>query len=393
MNQSVTERAEVTSTRLYRSTPRYIQSPGLIDGAAEPVSQLKVRRCALLCSQRSQNNEARRLLTSLETAGIEVVVTTFGGECSLAEIEARCTELRAQPQAVDALIALGGGKTLDAGKSIADRLEVPVVIFPTLASNDAPCSAVSVIYSASGVTESYEVFAQNPSLVLVDSEIIAQAPPRFLVAGMGDAMSTWYEARACEHNPQALTPYGVRPTLAGIALSQVCAETLYQHGEAATEAVRDRCLSPALEHVIEANTLLSGLGFECAGLAAAHAVAQALTVLEEVDHNYLHGEMVALGVLVQLMLEQDHDEAQRAARFFARVGLPVNSAQLGFSHTDQAAMAAVISATLVFPFIGNMATTVTADNLTAAFAAVEALGAEVLQELGDQPYRRLHPNT
>ncbi|TCK09086.1 glycerol dehydrogenase [Marinobacterium mangrovicola] len=381
--------SEQQTAQVFRTTPRYVQAPGLIERSADYLAPLKVKRCAVLCTPRSQKGEGARLLAALDKAGIDASVTTFGGECSFQEIEARTAELREQGQ-LDALIALGGGKTLDAGKCIAERLEVPVVIMPTLASNDAPCSALSVIYTPEGATETYEVFAQNPALVMVDTAIVAQAPVRFLVAGMGDAMSTWYEARACHTNPAGMSPYGDRPTLAGVALSQTCADILYAHGVDALEAVKAGQLNAAVEHVVEANTLLSGAGFECTGVAGAHALAQALTLLPEVDHNYLHGEMVAIGTLTQLMLEQDRAEAQRCARLFAQVGLPINFAQLRMSLSDEAAVNTLIEATLAFPFIANMAVEVTADSLRQAFAEVERQGNALIAEMGDQPYGDLH---
>lgn len=383
------QQTSAVTPRLFRTTPRYIQAAGLIDNAAEPLAALKVKRCAILCTPRSQRGEARRLIASLENAGIEAYVTTFGGECSFAEIEARAAELREQAP-IDALIALGGGKPLDAGKSIAHRLGVPVVIMPTLASNDAPCSAISVIYTPEGATETFELFDQNPALVMVDTEIVAKAPPRYLVAGMGDAMATWYEARACHRNPAGVSPYGGRPTLAGVALSETCANILYEHGVAALEAVRDQQVTEAVESVVEANTLLSGVGFECTGVAGAHALAQALTLLPEVDHNYLHGEMVAIGILTQLMLEGDRDEAERCAHFFARVGLPVTFDQLGLSLDDEGSVATVMAATQAFPFIGNMQEEVSDTTLRQAFAEVNLTGAALLAEMGDAPYQSLH---
>lgn len=375
--------------RAFRTTPRYIQAAGLIDNAAEPLAQMQIKRCAILCTPRSQRGEAKRLISSLDRAGIQAYVTTFGGECSFEEIDARVAELNEQG-GFDALIALGGGKPLDAGKSISSRLEVPVVIMPTLASNDAPCSAISVIYTPEGATETFEVMKDNPALVMVDTEIAAKAPPRYLVAGMADAMATWYEARACQKNPMGVSPYGTRPTLAGMALSESCADILYAQGTAALAAVKDQQVNEAVEDIVEANTLLSGAGFECTGVAGAHALAQALTLLPHVDHNYLHGEMVAIGILTQLMLENDQAEAERCARFFAEVGLPVSFAQIGFSLGDEASVATAIEGTLGFPFIANMQVEVSDASLRKAFAEVEQLGSTLMSELGDQPYRDLH---
>ena len=129
--------------------------------------------------------------------------------------------------------------------------------------------------------------------------------------GIGDAMATWFEARVCLENPKAVTTTGARPTLASAAMGETCANTLFADGVAAATAVRENRVDDALESVVEANTLLSGVGFESGGLAGAHAVAQAYTELTDVHANYLHGEMVAMGTLVQLMLESRLNEAQQ----------------------------------------------------------------------------------
>lgn len=375
--------------RIFGSPGRYVQAAGLIDHAAEHIGKLKAKRVAILCTARSQRHEARRLVDNLHAASIGTVIATFGGECSRQEIEQQTAWLKTQ-EPVGALIALGGGKTLDAGKSIAHRLGVPVVVMPTLASNDAPCTALSVLYTPEGATESFEVFDQSPALVLVDTEIIAQAPARFLVAGIGDAMSTWYEARACQQNPAGVSFFGVRPTLAGAALAEMCARTLFKYGVEAVAAVEARSVNVALEHIVDANTLLSGLGAESGGVAGAHAVAQALTLLEAVDHNYLHGEMVAFGVLAQLMLESDDDEADKVARLFAQVGLPVTLGQLGLAGDDVGAIDTVVGATMAFPFIGNMPFAVTADAVRQAMLDADRLGERIIAELSDRAYRRLH---
>src|SRR5262249_43810813 len=132
---------------------------------------------------------------SLEEVGLKHAVHRFGGECSLAEIErAKGTagELKART-----IVGAGGGKVLDTARAVAADLGLPVVNCPTVASSDAPCSALSVIYTEEGVFQEYRFYRKNPDLVLVDTAVIAQAPPRLLVAGMGDALATWFEARTC----------------------------------------------------------------------------------------------------------------------------------------------------------------------------------------------------
>ncbi len=389
-DQQKTETNPGLTTRIFGCPGRYIQGPGLINSAPEYIQKLKVQAVALLCSARSQRNEGGRLITSLQNAGIETIVATFGGECSMREIEKQVDFIRSQDAGVGALIALGGGKPIDTGKSIAYRLGVPIVVMPTLASNDSPCAALSVIYTPEGETESFEVFERNPDLVMVDTDIIAAAPVRTLVAGMGDAMATWYEARACRQNPQAITTFGVRPPLAATALAELCANILFDHGVAAITATESGSPNDAFEHVVEANTLLSGIGFESGGLAASHAVAQAFTLLHEVDQNYMHGEMVAFGVLTQLFLESDHEEAGRVAEFFARVGLPVCLRQLGLSADDNDAIGVVVEGTMGFPFIGNLASPVTEVTVRQALLGADQLGRQTCDALGEQAYKKLH---
>ena len=94
----------------------------------------------------------------------------------------------------DVVVGIGGGKIHDSAKAAAYYQGAPVVIIPTIASTDAPCSALSVIYSETGVFERYLFLNSNPDLVLVDTEILLKAPVRQFVSGMGDALSTYVGA-------------------------------------------------------------------------------------------------------------------------------------------------------------------------------------------------------
>src|SRR5262249_34942931 len=133
--------------------------------------------------------------TTFGEAGIAHAVHPFGGECSLAEIE-RVTSAARQHRA-QVILGAGGGKGLDTARAAAADLDVPGGACPTVASSDAPCSALSVLYTEEGVFHQYRFYRKNPELVLVDTQVIAQGPPRLLVAGMGDALATWFEARTC----------------------------------------------------------------------------------------------------------------------------------------------------------------------------------------------------
>ncbi len=373
--------------RVMVAPPKYIQGPGAIDQAARYLSVLRLRRVGILASARGQAAEAGRVIAALQSEQVTCVPVVFAGECSLEAINAATEQL--QDEQVDGVIAVGGGKCVDAGKCVAYRLDVPVVIVPTLASNDAPCSAVSVLYTPSGVASGAEFFPQHPAMVIVDTEVVARAAERFLVAGMGDAMATWYEAKVCLDNPLARNVLGGRPTLAACALGEMCATTLYADGEAAASAVRGNQVDDRLERIVEANTLLSGIGFESGGLAAAHGLAQGYTTLESVEQNFLHGEMVAMGVVTQLMMQHNPDEAWRVAEFFARVGLPIHLHQLGLDAKSSAEINSVVEGALAFAPIHNLPFEVTAERVRQGILQADFLGREVAQKLGDMAYQRV----
>ena len=261
-----------------------------------------------------------------------IPVDVFRGECCENELS-RLSSLVSTVHA-DVLVGVGGGKTIDTAKIAADRAGIPVIVVPTIASTDAPTSGCAVLYSCDGVFDSVCYQKANPAVVLVDTGIIAAAPTRFLVAGMGDALSTWFEARSCERTQSANECGGVS-TAAGLAIARLCYETLLEHGAAAKLACERHIVTPALERIVEANILLSGIGFESAGLAAAHSIHNGLTALAE-THSFYHGEKVAFGVLAGLQLAgASPDEIATVFSFCEQIGLPTTLADIGLGNADR----------------------------------------------------------
>lgn len=248
----------------------------------------------------------------------------FQGECTEEEIN----RLTNESENSDAIIALGGGKTLDTAKASAHYRKVPVVIFPTIASSDAPCSALSAIYNEDGTFKKYLFYPKNPDCVIVDTQVIANAPVRLFVAGMGDSLATYFEARATlKSNSETMA--GGLSTLAAQNIAKLCYETLLEDGFKAKMAVANNTVTKSVENIIETNTYLSGIGFESGGLAAAHAIHNGLTAIEQ-THSFYHGEKIAFGTIVQLALENTYlDELSEVATFCVSVGLPITFADLG----------------------------------------------------------------
>lgn len=308
---------------------RYVQGEGALEQL--PAEAARLGKKALAIIDPSVEAFIRPGLSPND--GITFFEELFKGECSQPEIDRLSTI--GKSAGIDIVIGLGGGKALDTAKATAFSLSVPVVIVPTLASTDAPTSALAVIYTPEGAFDHYLFLPHNPDCVLVDTAVISNAPARFLVSGMGDALSTWFEAEDCQikHAGNMTTRPG---PMSAYGLARLCYDTLLDYGTLAKEACESKSVTPALEKVVEANTLLSGLGFESGGLSAAHAIHNGLTKLEA-THKYWHGEKVAIGTQALLMLTGRPPEViDEVYDFCIKVGLPVTLAQVGLEDvTDE----------------------------------------------------------
>ncbi len=330
---------------------------------------------------------AKKILTaawreSFSKAEVDYSVETFSGECSSKEI-ARVSEI-AQAMKAQVIVGAGGGKVLDAARAVACELQLPVVNCPTAASSDAPCSALSVVYSEDGEFETYLFYKRNPDLVLVDTSVIAKAPPRLLTAGMGDALATWFEAKTVIE-ARKTNQVGGATTISAQALAKLCYETLIADGRAALTAVEHGTVTPALERIVEANTLLSGLGFESGGLAIAHSVHNGLTTVSE-THAFMHGEKVAFGLIVQLVAEgKPQAVIDEVLDFSLSVNLPISMAEVGLKNpTYDVALMIAQRAVAEGETAHNEPFIVTAPLIADAILAADAIGRHHLSKRSAQ---------
>jgi glycerol dehydrogenase len=358
-------------SRIIISTGKYIQGNGELKKISSYVKSLG-NSFFVIASENGIKRSGDVIKESFKNLNCKLTFEKFNGECSKGEIDRICKRFKESDSNV--IIGMGGGKIFDTAKAVAYFVDVPVVIVPTIAATDAPCSALSVIYTDAGVFSEYLVLPKNPDIVLVDSDIVAKAPVRLLVSGMGDALATYFEARACVKSG-ALTMAGAKPTKAAFGLSRICYDTLLKDGLKAKIAASNKVSTEALENVIEANTYLSGVGFESSGLAAAHAIHNGLTVIKECHHLY-HGEKVAFGTLVQLVLENSPmDEIETVINFCKQVGLPITLADLGIEKIDNSMiMKAAETSCAEGETIHNMPFDVTKEDVYAAILSADKIG-------------------
>ena len=358
---------------IFCSPLRYTQGPGATSLLGKEMKTLGLEGPVLvIAGSHASKSLAGTWKATFASVGLDYSVLPFGGESTLAEIdsgEARGKELGAR-----CVVGAGGGKVLDTSRAVASRLGVPAVNCPSVATSDAPCSALSIIYDEHHEMVGYQIYGRNPDLVLVDTSLVLKAPPRLLAAGMGDALATMFEAKSAIANGSANTRGG-RSSIAAEVIAEACYRTLLSDGVGAMNAVSNGACDKHLERLVEANTLLSGLGFESSGLAAAHAIHNGLTT-QKPTHDYYHGEKVSFGLMTQLVLEdQASDVTEEVHAFAASVGLPMTLEQVGLaSIRDEDLRRVAGRATQEDETIHNEPFEVTSNSVFAAMREADARG-------------------
>ncbi|MBA5202665.1 iron-containing alcohol dehydrogenase family protein [Pectobacterium aroidearum] len=287
----------------------------------------------IITSPQAWKTTADAVERSLNEHGLRYQVEFLPGDCTKPAIEALTTQARAFN--AELILGIGGGRVLDVAKAVGDILgQLPVIAVPTIAATCAAWSPISVIYSDSGAHNGPFPLTRLPVWVLVDSEIIAHSPSRYLKAGIVDALAKWYEFQ----------PY-LRHGDDGLALAlkaqaaKLAVETFNTYGEQAIVDNEQGLVTPALRRVIDAVIALAGVANsmkdEVPRIGVAHAIHNSMTRLPEL-HDWLHGEKVGFGLAAQAFLEHDND-ADREELFaqLRRYGSPITLSALGLNERPQ----------------------------------------------------------
>lgn len=284
-------------------------------------------RPALLGRSQSTAALRRQLGSDVGTLGLIVIDVELEHDCCEQDLERLEQELRSH--GCDAVIAAGGGKVLDAGKLLADRLNIRCITVPLSAATCAGWTALSNIYSTTGAFEGDVALKRCPDLLIFDHSLVRQAPARTLASGIADALAKWYEASVSSGSSSD----GIIQQ--AVQMARVLRDQLLLDAEEALTNPQ----SEAWVRVAEACGLTAGViggvgGAQCRTVAA-HAVHNGLTQLPAC-HQMLHGEKVGYGILVQLRLEERLGGSQLAAQarrqlfpLLQSLGVPVTLEDLG----------------------------------------------------------------
>jgi glycerol dehydrogenase len=235
------------------------------------------------------------------------------------------------------------------------------------------------MYTADHVFKECQFYPRNPDLVAIDTNIIAKSPVRLLVSGMGDALATWWEADACASAYAKNLAYGGSGsgyiTMAALALAKLCYDTLLECGIEARISCEKGVVTPALEKIVETNMLLSSVAVENTGTVTAHSIHNGFTILEQ-RHKSYHGEVVAFGTVVQLVLEgQAKKDLYEVINFCDTIGLPYTLADINLADiTDEELMKVAERATHPSEFIHGYAFPVTSDLVFNSIKAADSIG-------------------
>jgi glycerol dehydrogenase len=325
-----------TNFRGFCSPNRYLQGPGIIN-SLKLFTDLFGSNIVFYIDKNIASFVSPKIKQIFDLNEINYEIIEFSGEITLASIESNKDKLLSIMSTADVLVAIGGGKTIDVTKVIAEAINVPIIVVPSVASTDAPTSGLSIIYKENG-EHSHEIFLKkNPDFVIVDSEIIVKAPVRFFISGIGDALATFFEAEANQQSNyenvlSAEIGLSIGPSIAAKTIAKSCYETIIRDAELAVEAVKLGRLTEAVENIIEANTLLSGIGFETNGTAAAHAIHDGLTSIKP-SFPTTHGERVAFGLLCEFIIEnKEKSFIDSILQFYRNIGLPTTLSQIGLEN-------------------------------------------------------------
>ena len=358
---------------LMRAPLKYIQGANALKHFYENIKEFG-NNYLFICSNSAYKSTHDLIEESFKDSKTKRIYQIFGGISSVGEINKMREIVRNEK--IDVVVGVGGGSAIDTSKATAYYEKKRIAIIPTVCATDAPCTGLSVIYNDDHTFNSYLFYPNNPDFVLVDSLVIANAPTKFLVAGMGDALGTYFEAREC-YKTSSLSLENGGITLSSLALCKLCYETLLKCGKEAKISCDNHLVTPELEAIIEANTYLSGVGADNGGLCVAHSFYNGVSSLGK--KTAMHGCCVAYGTLVQLVLENnDKEEFNTVREFMHSVGLPLTLEEVGITKEDvhEVAVASCANGESIHNFSGD----VSVKELEDAILLVDAINKEYLKE-------------
>lgn len=270
------------------------------------------------------------LVKSLVNSKIDLIdFVWFGGNATKENID-YLQSLETVKKA-DMIFAVGGGKSMDTSKALANILNKPVFTFPTIASNCAPVTSLCVLYGENGV--SFYQTKRPPIHCFIHTKIISQAPIEYLRAGIGDALSKQFEV--CFNTRNRILNH---TNSLGVQIAKDCSERLLYYGVKAFNDAKEHRVSEALEQVFLTIIINTGLVSVLVDMNYNSSLAHSLYLAKiRLPHcnNHMHGEIVSLGVVLLLIIDKAWEKAKEVYSFNQKIGLPLSLKDLEIEDVNQ----------------------------------------------------------
>ena len=326
-------------------------------------------KIAAVHGEKAWNAAGRYVTQAVEKAGMTTTgEILYGHEATWSNVERLVADQRVRQS--DVLLAVGGGKCVDTVKLAADLLRKPVFTIPTIASNCAPVTKLSIMYGEDGTFEKVKRLNSVPVHCFIHPGIILDAPIRYLRAGIGDAMAKHVESEWSAKAGEKLS-FGSE---FGILAGRLCFYPMLEFGKKAVEDAKAGIVSEELEKILLNIIITPGIvsvsvhSDYVGGIA--HALFYGLTRRRQIEENYLHGDVVAYGTLVNLMVDRDWDKLEKTYRFNRSLGLPSCLKDLGLTLEDD--LEDVLAAAVKNQELSHTPYLVTADLIQEAMRELES---------------------
>lgn len=337
---------------------------------AADICRIYGKKILLIGGEKGMAAGKERLLKALSGSGLSIVDSVvFGEDCTYERIHkwgSYARELKA-----DMIFGMGGGKALDTAKGAAYEAGLPVFTFPTIAATCAATTALSVVYKEDGNFDSFYFYERPARHCFIDLTVITGAPWIYLQAGMGDTIGKFFECHFSARGDRLS-----HSSALGREISNMCYEPLLEHGVQALKDCKEHKVTDALGEAVLANIVSTGLvslmvldDYNC---AIAHSVYYGLVLLPGFEEENLHGNVVAYGVLVQLLVDGKREEALRLKSFLKELGIRTTLAQMQVP-LDRDYLKAVLLETVTGPDMEHIPYTVTEDMIYQAMELAEEL--------------------
>lgn len=293
-------------------------------------------KVVVIGGKRAMDAAKQKLEQAVAKTNITIIdYLVYGTDCTYRAVK-KLREKEAY-QTADMVFAVGGGKAMDTCKLLCIEEEKPLFTFPTIASNCAACTTVSIMYQEDGTFLKPHFFTRPANHTFIDTEIIANAPAEYMWAGIGDTYAKYYEAAISSRN-EVLEHY----TALGVNISRMCLEPMFYYAVQGLEDNRRKHCSNELEQTVLAIVVTTALASIFltrdftpdynSGLA--HAVFYALTKYPVIEREHLHGEVVAFGVLIALLCDGQREEFERIYQLNRALGLPIKLSDIGITKEE-----------------------------------------------------------